>query len=107
MSVREATRIIFQRYVDILSKKSEFGAYVPVPEVSYSFMALSNIDVWPIDKLSRWLGYVQGILVYHKIIRVNDERDFSRPLFHEAYERDGIEIPPTQDATPIDLSVRK
>jgi hypothetical protein len=107
MSVREATRIIFQRYVDILSKKSEFWAYVPVPEVSYSFMALSNIDVWPIDKLSRWLGYVQGILVYHKIIRVNDERDFSRPLFHEAYERDGIEIPPTQDATPIDLSVRK
>ena len=36
------------------------------------------------DKASRWLGFVQGCLAMRGIIDVDDERDYSRSLFHEA-----------------------
>lgn len=39
----------------------------------------------PIDKISRWLGFLQADLIHKGIMTVDGERDFSRPLFHEAY----------------------
>ena len=47
------------------------------------------------DKQSRWLGFVQGVLVMYELICIEDEREFSRPLFHEAYEKMGIKKPKT------------
>jgi len=35
----------------------------------------------PIVKLSRWLGYVQGVLVERGKTTVQAERDWTRPLF--------------------------
>lgn len=45
-----------------------------------------KIDVFPADKTSRWLGFVQGVLAANGRIDVDEERDRTRPLFHEAYE---------------------
>jgi hypothetical protein len=50
---------------------------------------------WPLDKLSRWLGFVQGVLASRGTLSVEAERDFSRPLFHAAYAVDGEAAPET------------
>lgn len=107
MTVRQATFQMFERYYKLLEKKKDFGSGSKLPETSYSHLrgmcslAMTNIDIWSIDKLSRWLGYVQGILIFMGDLRINEERDFSRPLFHAAYKSEGIDIPEIQNAIPI------
>ncbi len=53
-----------------------------------------NASTWPVDKLHRWIGFVQAILVLHEKVTVDQERERTRPLFHSLYHREGI-IPPT------------
>jgi hypothetical protein len=36
---------------------------------------------FPIDKYSRWLGYIQGVLVCKKVTTVGTERNRTRPWF--------------------------
>ena len=38
-------------------------------------------DKLPLMKLNRWLGYIQGCLIQWEITTVQDERDWTRPLF--------------------------
>lgn len=45
-----------------------------------SFLDEFKRDV-PLVKLSRWLGYVQGVLVTRGVTTVTIERDATRPLF--------------------------
>jgi hypothetical protein len=59
--------------------------------------ALNNCLVWPIDKLSRWLGFIQACLAFHGLTTVKEEREATRPLFREAYKEMGIYIPETQE----------
>jgi hypothetical protein len=35
----------------------------------------------PLNKLNRWLGYIQGCLICWRVTTVETERDFTRPLF--------------------------
>lgn len=35
----------------------------------------------PLNKLNRWLGYIQGTLIALDITTVQAERDWTRPLF--------------------------
>ena len=43
------------------------------------------------DKLSRWVGYIQGILIDRTIIDTNFERDISRELYKPIYEKLGYD----------------
>jgi hypothetical protein len=47
----------------------------------------------PVDKQSRWIGFIQGVLAMRGYISVDGERDQTRALFHEAYTEMGHEIP--------------
>lgn len=47
--------------------------------------AAVNARNYPLDKLCRWLGFVQGVLAVQGIIDVDTERDYTRPLFHRMY----------------------
>lgn len=38
-------------------------------------------NTYPLDKYSRWLGFIQAILVLHKVTSVKAERDITRPWF--------------------------
>jgi len=38
-------------------------------------------DRFPLLKLNRWLGYIQGVLIERNITSVDIERDFTRPYF--------------------------
>lgn len=35
----------------------------------------------PLMKLNRWLGYIQGILIQWNVTTVDEERNWTRPLF--------------------------
>jgi hypothetical protein len=38
-------------------------------------------DKKPLMKLNRWLGYIQGVLIERGFTTVQEERDWTRPLF--------------------------
>lgn len=40
---------------------------------------------YPLDKMHRWLGFIQGVLAATCVIDVDKEREFTRPLFHAVY----------------------
>ena len=40
-----------------------------------------RITDYPLLKLNRWLGYIQGVLIERGITTVEAERDWTRPLF--------------------------
>lgn len=50
--------------------------------------AAVNSKSYPFDKMCRWLGFVQGVLATQGIILVQDERDYTRPIFHRLYGRE-------------------
>lgn len=59
--------------------------------------ALENINLWPTDKASRWIGFVQGVLAVRGILDVDEERNRTRPLFHQAYQAMNVPVPKTQE----------
>ena len=85
-TIRLATKELFQRYLN------EFNLTNNLKELSIE--AIDKINDYPIDKLSRWLGFVQGYIIFTNQSTIDIERDFSRPLlFHKAYENENIQIP--------------
>lgn len=57
------------------------------PQTSASYLrafvvrAIDTPDDFPIDKLARWTGFVQGVMAARGWISVQAERDRTRPLF--------------------------
>lgn len=52
---------------------------------------------WPVDKLNRWFGFIQGVLFTVGLIDILEERDRTRPLFHAAYKLEGTPLPESVD----------
>jgi hypothetical protein len=66
--------------------------------------ATKMVDVWPTDKTSRWIGFIQGVLAVKGILSVGEERDRTRPFFHAAYEAMGIDRPESASAGTSDTT---
>ena len=97
MTVRKATKLMFQRYEKI---NNDFMTLCNPPKSEVKGLieeGISQAYKLPIDKLSRWLGYVQCSLISEGLVTIDGERDFSRPLFHNAYFNEGLDIPPKID----------
>lgn len=94
--LHETNLILFQRYLKILQRIEPNTREDDPTGIQHlrkmCEMAIRHPEMY-IDKHSRWLGYVQGILVMRGHVRVDEERDFSRPLYHEAYRRMGLPRP--------------
>lgn len=58
---------------------------------------MEHLFVWPIDKISRWIGCVQGVMRCRGVLDFGAERDRTRPIFHRAYEAMGQAIPKTAE----------
>lgn len=43
----------------------------------------TNVNM-SLTKRHRWLGYIQGILVSHGVFSVQEEREYTRPIFKGA-----------------------
>ncbi len=84
-TIRDATKTLFERYLN------EFNLTNNLKELSIE--AIDKINDYPIDKLSRWLGFIQAYVIFTNQTTIDVERDFSRPLFHKAYENENIKIP--------------
>jgi hypothetical protein len=101
ITVRTATEAMFKRYILIIREKAHDDESSLSDEAQNDHLtwmcirALENLNVWPEDKLSRWLGYVQGVLTVRGVIDVQEEREISRPLFHAAYRAADIAVPAT------------
>lgn len=96
--IRIATEKMFDRYLKMLEDSPGFGLSRH-PSMSRDHLiwmcetAIDKIDTWPVDKLNRWLGFVQGIMCVQHIITVEEEREVSRPVFGEAYAAMNIDTP--------------
>ena len=93
INIREATKDLFIRYLSDFKLTEEL--------IILAEEGINNIMEYPLDKLSRWLGFIQGYIIFSGQSTVEIERDFSRPKFHNAYKEDGINIPKSFDTTKI------
>jgi len=94
-----------QRYLDMINLDFErrhslnISLEDPINEKEKIYLMLmtisDNVLCWPPDKSSRWLGYCQYYMINKGYTTVNKERDYSRPLFHDAYNKLGYNIPKT------------
>lgn len=95
--VAKASVTLFERYSAVLKPLPEFDSTVDGCSREHLLWmcqtAIENATSWPVDKLSRWLGFVQGVLTLRGLLTVDGEREFSRPLFHAAYADQGQEAP--------------
>ncbi len=92
-TIKEANNILFKRYINILKENEHLLEEVDLVNQCMSLCKTAiEVDMLE-DKQSRWLGFVQGVMIVYKLISVEEERDISRPLFHSAYESMGIEKP--------------
>lgn len=69
---------------DLLGK--EFGTGKTAAE-HLRWMAreiLCNIRTMPIDKMGRWVGFIQGVMAANGVLDVDAERDRTRPFFNPA-----------------------
>lgn len=78
---------LFTRYKNLIEWNGHELAHLPIKCDGNSMSqlcteAINNTSAYPFDKLCRWLGFVQGVLAVKCIIRVDEERDYTRPLFH-------------------------
>jgi hypothetical protein len=71
---RVALKICLERYEQMIG--IEHG---DILDFITEFKALIREN--PVNKLNRWLGYIQGVLIERGVTTVEAERDFTRLLF--------------------------
>ncbi len=67
--------------------------------IAFCQLTIDRILNWelPVDKMWRWVWFVQWSLITLWIIETDEERDRTRPIFHETYERSWITPPKTKE----------
>ena len=88
---------IVRRY-NTLIQTSKIESSLKHRLLSMGIHLISNPDMH-LDKQSRWLGFIQGVLFSNNLLDINEERDITRPLFHSAYRELDMKIPETVDLT--------
>lgn len=93
MSIEDATYRAFQRYKEMLKN-------YPAKEFTENFGAVSNREKlghchwmcdrilspetkhYSLDKISRWLGFIQGVMIMCNVTTIEQERNITRPWFN-------------------------
>jgi len=86
--------ILFKRYRNIINVYNQGGEKICIQELNMCEYMIKNIDL-PIDKQSRWIGFIQRGIIDKNLTTVDEERNFSRNLFHNNYKEMNIKIPKT------------
>lgn len=82
-------RRLFTRYQEIAFEQPD--EYDTKPKCDYQSIidlcseAIRFGHTYPTDKMHRWLGFVQGVLAAKGAISVDEERAYTRTIFHELY----------------------
>lgn len=56
---------------------------------------IEEINTFPLDKIGRWIGFVQGVLAMSGDLDVDEERDRTRARMQAAYAATGQVVPAT------------
>lgn len=100
ITVFDVTKLLAKRYKDMLQDKKDIDNNLGKTSNANLLWMCDRIledDSMPEDKISRWIGFIQGVMAVKGYTTVDEERDFSRPLFHHAYNVKNIPIPETQE----------
>ena len=87
--LKSAYSALIDRYI---SKINSFnGNFLEIPKANKEHILsmlkkLKNED-FNLDKMARWIGYIQGVLAVNQVISVEEEMEFSRTLFQKAYNK--------------------
>ena len=86
-----ANKKLFLRYLDIIEKNeiSQVGEINKEYLICFCNKAIHCQML--VDKQSRWLGFLQGVLFSMGLITIQEEREFSRQLFQEIYRDHGLQ----------------
>lgn len=83
---------LFTRYQEIACEQPDEVTLSPAqPKCDFQSIinlcteAIQHGHTYPADKMHRWLGFVQGVLAARGAISVDEERSYTRPIFHELY----------------------
>lgn len=83
-----------KRYIGILEKTDQDGeGYSSNHHLIGMCQAIIDRPEMYEDKQSRFIGFVQAMMIQRGLIDTNSERDLTRPLFHKAYREMGLKIP--------------
>lgn len=95
--IEEGTLLTVNRYIQVLVAKgikprdgTIDGTETSLAHVlNMCYILRNNIKPltgtgFSVDKFSRWLGFIQAILIVNKITTVENERNVTRPLFTKA-----------------------
>lgn len=97
--LQTANTIVTDHLLDIIRHHIAAGVVVENIDLSklkdMCFYILDHVEMMTDDKTSRWIGYIQGCLSTVGVLNVEEERDFTRIIFHKAYEEMGMEKPIT------------
>lgn len=87
--IKKATKEVANLYI---------ARFSGVTEVEYEIEMMRKIVVsdWPVDKMSRWLGFAQAGIIAKGFTTIDDERDLTRPFFHKAYQEAGLKVPESE-----------
>lgn len=84
--IKAHSRLI-ERYIEII-KNSNMSEADRSKWINFCITALSLKNA---DKLSRWVGFIQGILFSNGLITIEEERNFSRDIYKPIYEQWGLD----------------
>jgi hypothetical protein len=103
--LREAHIMLAERYIEMMIGDESRGKRNHGEMKKFARQIVNDAYVWPVDKVARWIGYLQRYMIEKKMTTVEKERLYSRPLFHEAYVVNGVAIPETVNLSD-DLGVK-
>lgn len=98
MTIIQASRQIVEKYLVTLeelfiTKKKKHTRARILQLISMTQTIIRNTSPYDTgdnlmteDKVSRWVGFIQGIMTVYGWIDVESERNNTRPIFHQAYE---------------------
>lgn len=88
MNINEANNLV----IDHL-KKVVIDSNYNNPHISKMLDALSiEVFHWSSDKTSRWIGFIQGVLYTDGIINLDEERNFTRPIYHTVHKNPTVKL---------------
>jgi len=84
----DAHRYMFYRYIDVINQR------IADSEEKKWLIGFCNagITLQNSDKMSRWVGFVQGILFSKQLITVEEERAYSRGIYKPIYMDLGMDV---------------
>lgn len=81
----EAHRLMIDRYRSLID---DHGMPDRQRWLDYCDTALTISNT---DKLSRWVGFIQGVLYAKGLITIEEERDHSRGIYKPVYDAMGVD----------------